>query len=232
MLQRIRTRLGRIFTPRPARKSHALHQLDLKLESYLNKRGGFFVEAGANDGARQNNTLYFEENLGWTGLLIEAIPSLADACRRNRPRCLVENCALVSAQYPSPTIEMDYLNLMSLVKDSLPGTEARQRHYAKAIHSMAADEPRYTVTVPARTLSQVLDAHGITHIDLLSLDVEGYEPEVLRGLDLARHRPDWLLIEVRDRPVVERLLAPYYRPVAVLQQNETHDDILYSALPL
>lgn len=42
-------------------------------------------------------------------------------------------------------------------------------------------------------------------IDLLSLDVEGYEPEVLEGLDLHRHAPRYMLIEMLnpDRSVAE-----------------------------
>jgi hypothetical protein len=52
--------------------------------------------------------------------------------------------------------------------------------------------------VPARPLSAVLDEAGAKRIDLLSLDVEGYEAEVLRGLDFSRHAPDWILIEMHD----------------------------------
>lgn len=36
--------------------------------------GGFFVECGAYDGETHSNTLFFETERGWTGLLIEANP--------------------------------------------------------------------------------------------------------------------------------------------------------------
>ena len=49
------------------------------------RRNGFFVECGANDGQFQSNTVYFEEKLNWTGLLVEANPRLARALlARNR----------------------------------------------------------------------------------------------------------------------------------------------------
>ena len=35
---------------------------------------GFFIEAGAYNGVELSNTLYFEKNLGWTGLLVEPNP--------------------------------------------------------------------------------------------------------------------------------------------------------------
>jgi hypothetical protein len=52
--------------------------------------------------------------------------------------------------------------------------------------------------VSARTLSGLLDEAGVEHIGLLSLDVEGYEDQALRGLDLSRHAPAWILVEMHD----------------------------------
>ena len=49
--------------------------------------------------------------------------------------------------------------------------------------------------VPTRTLTSILDETRTPVIDLLSLDVEGYELEVLKGLDFARYSPRFLLIE-------------------------------------
>src|SRR5215831_4591146 len=78
------------------RHSFGLNLLDVKLAEHLSSRRGFFVEAGANDGLAQSNTLYLERYLGWRGLLVEPIPELARLCRVNRPRAMVEECALVS----------------------------------------------------------------------------------------------------------------------------------------
>ena len=60
--------------------------MDRQLDEILAKRGGFFVEAGANDGYRQSNTYLLERARGWTGILVEAIPDLARRCARERPR--------------------------------------------------------------------------------------------------------------------------------------------------
>jgi FkbM family methyltransferase len=229
MFEEVMTRIKDRFCPQDQRKSFSLGQLDLKLEPYLRGRGGYFIEAGANNGLRQSNTLYFEKYLGWRGLLIEAIPALAEACRKNRTRCIVENYALVSDEYTSPTVEMDYLNLMSQVKGCLPTAETEARHLAKGLESLRKGDTRYTITVPATTLGHILDRHRISHIDLLSLDVEGYEPEVLKGLDFNRHRPAWLLLEVRDRPLIEQIILPFYQQTAILGENESYADILYSA---
>ena len=47
---------------------------------HLTRRGGVFVEAGANDGYAQSNTYYFERMRGWSGVLIEPVPELAHHC--------------------------------------------------------------------------------------------------------------------------------------------------------
>ena len=51
----------------------ALDGLDAKLEQHLDFDGGFFVEAGANDGLTQSNTYYFERWRGWRGLLVTVL---------------------------------------------------------------------------------------------------------------------------------------------------------------
>ncbi len=41
-------------------------------------KSGYFLEIGANDGFTLSNTIYLEEQFGWSGLLIEANPKYRD----------------------------------------------------------------------------------------------------------------------------------------------------------
>lgn len=207
------------------RESFALGRLDWKLLPYLPYRRGFFIEAGANDGVAQSNMLYLERYRGWTGLLVEPIPELAERCRRNRPKSFVENCALVPFGYPD-TVEMRYCNLMSMVKGAMAREEQELDHIRRG-REVQRLPSTYELTVRARPLTELLDRYRPERIDLFSLDVEGFELNVLRGLDLDRYRPRYLLIEVRDRSAMDAFLAPYYEPVAVLSDLGAHRDILY-----
>ena len=57
-----------------------------------------------------------------------------------------------------------------------------------------------TMTVPVHTLSSIMADQPIDHIRLVKLDVEGFEPEVLRGAAelFARRPPDTILFELND----------------------------------
>ena len=88
----------------------------------------------------------------------------------------------------------------------------------------------YRFTAPARTLSSLLDEHAAGQkVDLLSLDVEGYEVEALLGLDLARHRPRFICVETWHKPPVDALLSPYYDEIAILHAQPHLQDVLYRA---
>lgn len=204
-----------------AYRSVALNQLDLKLRRYVDFEGGFFIEAGANDGIRQSNTYFFERRRDWSGLLVEPVPELAAECRRNRPRCVVESVALVPFGFPSPTVEMRFCNLMSLVKGAMRSDQEELAHIEKgcAVQHIQTRE----LTVPTATLSSLLDKHGIERVDLLSLDVEGFELQVLKGIDFRRHAPAHILVEARYRNEIDAFLGDRYESIAEL----THHDVLY-----
>jgi FkbM family methyltransferase len=212
------------------RYSHpALHDLDRKLEHYLPEEGGFFVEAGANDGYLQSNTYYFERFKGWTGVLIEPIPELYRRCVRERPSSRVFNCALVPDGYPEQTVRMRYSGLMSLVQGAQGSEEADVAHVQAG--TMRGWDRLYELEAPARTLTSVLDEAGAPEIDLLVLDVEGYEAEAMEGLDLERYAPRFLLVEMLEpqptRTRIEALIADYHEFVEQLSPL----DYLYRRRP-
>ncbi|MCB0309601.1 MAG: FkbM family methyltransferase [Bdellovibrionales bacterium] len=163
-------------------QSYSQHNIDIQLAEIFKKRDGFFIEAGANDGINQSNTFLLEHFFGWRGLLVEPNPIEFVKCKLNRIDSIVEFCALVSDEYPEKTIKGDFI--ADTVDASMTGG-CTQYHSGDTL-------------VPAAPLSKLLDRYHIDRVDLFSLDVEGYEMEVLKGLNLNRHRPDYILFELHD----------------------------------
>jgi FkbM family methyltransferase len=205
----------------PHERAFGLNALDLRLAMHVKSSGGFYVEAGANDGVTQSNTLFLARYRGWRGLLVEPVPELARRCRAMRPESLVEQAALVAPDHGAPTATVRYANLMSVVAGARGGEAEDRAHVARGAALQGVES--YELEAPARTLDALLDAHGITRVDLLCLDLEGYEPQALRGIDLGRRRPGWILVEAWDRGAIEAQLAPWYDAVGEL----SHHDVLY-----
>lgn len=201
----------------------ALNDIDRKLERHLSFDGGYFVEAGANDGYAQSNTYYLERFRGWSGVLVEPLPELYGRCVRERPRSKVFSCALVARDYEPTMVPMLTAGLMSLVRGAQKSPEADAEHCRQGARIQNTEVSE--IEVPARTLTSVLDEAGAGRIDLLSLDVEGYELDVLNGLDLSRYRPRHILVEARFREEIDALLLPSYDVVDEL----SHHDVLYRA---
>src|SRR5262249_43476778 len=60
---------------------------------FKNQKGGFFVDVGAHNGLTINNTLFFEQELGWHGICIEPIPGRFKELAANRNCEVLRGCA-------------------------------------------------------------------------------------------------------------------------------------------
>ncbi len=192
--------------------------IDERLLDYLEpERGGTFVEAGAFDGVTERNTLVLERDFGWTGLLVEPVPRPAAACREARRAATVAEVALVSDAYGGTTIPIRAGGRHSLVRGARDTVEDEEDWVTRGsvLHGDADDG---SISVRALTLSDLLVEAEIDSVDFLSLDVEGFEPEVLRGLQTPRFLPTYILVEVwaATAPVIAELLHGHYDHVAVL----------------
>lgn len=201
----------------------SINDIDKQLEEnypYFKKQNGFFIEAGANDGLKQSNTCFFETQLKWKGILIEPVPVICDQCRINRPNAIIENVALVADNYHLPKIVIEYTPQTYGLMSTIKGIRTAKHHLYKA----GDTEGHKGIIVEALTLNQILEKHKATIpaiIDLMVLDVEGYEPEALSGIDFKKWHIRHILIEQQynSKKIIE-LLQPHYKQIA---QLSTHD---------
>jgi FkbM family methyltransferase len=144
-------------------------------ETFAIPATGIFVDVGAGDGRRGSNTLFLEQH-GWNGLCIDADPR-NDTPLRER-RCLVATCAVSTTPGPRTF-----------------GMHERKSSWSGLSRTGSGFQP---VTVDCRRLDDLLSAHGIDLVDLLSIDVEGTELDVWNSFDPDRHRPTVVIVEYDD----------------------------------
>lgn len=154
---------------------------DLIIKGFLgNKRTGFYIDVGANDPTLDSVTkLFYDE--GWTGINIEPIPRIYEKIKKARSRDINLNIGLGSS---NTQIEFrEFLN-----GDGLSTFDSKMKKNDKFSHK------DYTVKV--RTLNSIIEEFAPNkRIDFLKIDVEGYEEEVLNGINLKKHRPTLICIE-------------------------------------
>ena len=150
--------------------------------------GGFFIEVGGYEGYTFAAT-YALEALGWTGLVIEPVPELYEACRRRRPGSRVERAAL-SRRGSSGTARFAHVSGSGRRYDALS-------HLVEKAEGPTKRVPKAGVTMieaPLTTMDDLLREHR-GPIDVAVIDVEGGELDLLDGFDLERFRPRVLLVE-------------------------------------
>ncbi|NRB21307.1 FkbM family methyltransferase [Candidatus Dependentiae bacterium] len=194
---------------------------DVTLSELMPFKNGTFIEVGANDGVRFSNTKRFEELYEWTGILIEPSPNLFNRLCKNRSNSKCFQCALGSFKEDGTYIHGDFDgHLMSSISGDRLNPPARNR-------------------VLVRSLQSILDECDYTHIHFFSLDVEGYELNILKGIDFTRTTFDYLLIEIykhQYNDIVEffsnkgyemiRCLSNYSKELCPLWDG-THNDYLF-----
>lgn len=189
-----------------------------KLYAYLNKTNGYFVQVGGNDGYGFDPTYQLEKFYGWKGIIVEPLP-IHKLCARNRKKSVVVNKACVPFSYQKNEIEFIDCNFMSFPSGSRDDEQAYTK-LGETAQNIHADK----ITVPASPLQDILDKWKPTSqpIDLLVIDVEGYELPVLQGINFEKNLPKFLLLEIKEDKRFENI-GSYLDPFGY-QYKDTIDE--------
>lgn len=172
------------------------------LASMPDNHRGTFVEVGCIDGRRFSNTLALERR-GWTGLCIEAHPAYIDRLRANRPGSRVIHAAVGEHDAESVTLHANSRGTLSTLDPTLEDNFAEKfgEYFTGFVPTL----------VPMRSLATILDEANLPHPDVLTIDTEGCDAAVVRGLDVQRHRPRLIIVEAYrpgDLDEIDSVLLP------------------------
>lgn len=140
------------------------------LEQLNCKKHGYYVDIGAYDGKDISNTYHMDVNYDWNGICIDPFSRNMD----------MRSCKVI----PKLMYDVDNLNVTVALEGPLTGIV---EHIKGEFHlDNTRDSPRLELTTTKT--QKVFDDHEVPSVvDFLSLDTEGSEFNVLRGIDHSRH---------------------------------------------
>ncbi len=196
-------------------KFYSQHGEDFLLnEIFKEKENGFFVEVGCIEGRRFSNTLTFEER-GWKGLCVEAHSGYIELLAKNRPNSVICHCAAAEKDEDGVTFYANSRGSLSTLDRS------KEEEFKKGFGKFFTGFEEQKIV--KRRLDSLFREFGVKEIDLLSLDIEGYEVEALRGIDFNVYKPTVMVIESdspEHRRGVEEIIIPAgYHKIASLANN-------------
>lgn len=195
------TRADRSLAGNDMSMFYSSNGVDALISPYLPEIG-YAAEVGANDGVSGSNAKHFEDK-GWTVVCVEPNPRLAEIGRKNRKLWREVACGSVQAKGVPFTIVWNY-----------PWGSFSGFHTHEVPSNLNAPDfkGQDVVTVNMDTLNHILEDCKFPRLDLLTIDVEGHELEVLKGIDLDRWRPKIIVAEAWDKKAQDSItehLVPY-----------------------
>ena len=141
------------------------------------KRDGYFVEIGANNGYIMSNTYLLEKNYGWKGICVEATPYKITELTNNRPNAI----CISNAVYSESNLELDFtINMFDILNVI---TE-----YAEIAVDFL-NQSGEIIKVNTKCLTDILNENNAPeNIDYLSIDTEGSEFEILKAFNFKKYK--------------------------------------------
>ena len=153
------------------------------LRLFRHRRTGFYIDIGAHHPYRFSNTALLHE-LGWRGINIDATPGAMDAFAEARPEDINLWMAVgdVEGTVQFKTFQEGAYNSLSLGRVA-PGA--------------GGPDAGMVVDVPCAPVDAILRKHlrAGQRVDLLSLDIEGFEMAALARYPFDDHPPTVIAVE-------------------------------------
>ena len=164
-------------------KSHSLEALMVRRLARIKQTEAefFFLQIGANDGFSHDPINAFVSANRVAGIVVEPLPDVFERlCKtyERHPQIRKLNIAIHE--------ELDRVTLYR------PDPKIIDM---SGIASFNRAEDIIEVEVPAISLAKLLEQEKIGHLDLLQIDTEGYDMQILAGLDLTVCRPSIIRFE-------------------------------------
>jgi len=185
------------------------------------KREGYFVEVGANNGYLMSNTYLLEKNYDWKGICVEATPYRITELINNRPNAI----CISNAVFSESNLELDFttcpVDILNVITD-----------YAEIAVDFL-NQSGQIIKVNTRSLTDILNENNAPeNIDYLSVDTNGSEYKVLEGIDFTKYKFGVItiknsLVEEKQNRIKEILTSNGYSVQQTIRMVDNISDDLY-----
>jgi FkbM family methyltransferase len=189
------------------------------------KRDGFFVEAGGFNGEDASNTLFFELQRNWTGILVEPIPYQFKSILAKNRNIYALNACISSTNKPQ-VLEFLVLGQLSGVASEMHSTHLKYLNFL----DKKENRKSFKLRVPCFPFATILKALDRRTVDYFSLDVEGAELSILKTIDFGQFKFDTITVEWHQIEKVKQQVTQLLDPTKFQLIGETHLDLLFKNL--
>ena len=194
------------------------------LYAVARRRADVFVfQVGAMDGQTDDFLWPYIRHYHWHGVLMEPMQPLFEKLRawyRGSPGLIFENRALAEADGHRAFFR---LRPDHRIPDWCAGWGSFRREILEAAKTIipAIDDNIVEENIECVSFDSLVSAHRITRIDVIVIDVEGYDYEVLKQIKFDHFRPELIIYEQTHLDSEQKASA-----IALLQLNGYRVDLL------
>lgn len=188
-------------------KFYGQWETDKIILSYFDKENGFCIDVGASDGEHGSNTLYFEK-AGWDCFCIEPNPFFYESLKEKRKKFIQVACGQFNKN-------SQRFNTVDIGKDRIQSSLSSLRLDDRLLetHKDVINDIK-KIWVRVRSLDSIIADNNLQHdIDFISIDTEGTELDVLKGLSMDKLNITLLVIEnnFKDKNISDYLIDFGYK---------------------
>jgi len=162
---------------------------------------GTFMLIGANEGISSDDVL--SEIVGksnWEGLLIEPVPGIFEKLKINY-REFTHRLTFINSAISTTIGEEEFYSIDTTKEPPPPQWLSELGSFNESVILKHRDvypnieDYIKKITVKSITFESLVTSHGITKIDLLMIDTEGFDAEIIKTIDFTKILPSVIIFE-------------------------------------